>query len=196
MTITGGGHYVAAVLREEGVESAFGIVDGSYLQLCKGIVTRGIRLITPRHESSGVHMAGAHARLTGKLGVCLASNGPGVANVLSGAVVESGEGNRVLLITSCRRTGIQYPDRGGTFQRFDQVGTLGALGKWACQVHSPDQLGEVLRKALRACWEGRPMGTTPTIRRGCVRTIPCGATSSSRTRTTSARWRRCSPAGG
>ncbi len=156
MTITGGGHYVAAVLREEGVDTAFGIVDGSYLQLCKGIVTRGIRLITPRHESSGAHMAGAYARLTGRIGVCLASNGPGVANVLSGAAVESGEGNRVLLITSCRRTGIQYPDRGGTFQRFDQVGTMAALGKWSCQVHAPDQLGEVLRKALRACWQGRP----------------------------------------
>ncbi len=156
MAVTGGGHYVAGVLKAEGVETAFGIVDGSYLQLCKALVSRDIRLITPRHESSGAHMAGAYARLTGKLGVCLASNGPGVANVLSGAAVESGEGNRVLLITSCRRTGIQYPDRGGTFQRFDQVGTMDALGKWSMAVETPDRLGEVLRKALRACWEGRP----------------------------------------
>ena len=156
MTIEGGGHYVASVLREEGVDTVFGIVDGSYLQLCKGMVSRGIRLITPRHESSGAHMAGAYARLSGKLGVCIASNGPGVANVLSGAAVEAVEGNRVLLITSCRRTGIQYPDRGGTFQRFDQVGTLGAIGKWSGHVPSPDMLGEILRKALRACWEGRP----------------------------------------
>ena len=45
-------------------------------------------------------MAGAYARLTGKLGVCMASNGPGVANLLPGLVVEQAEGNRVLAITS------------------------------------------------------------------------------------------------
>ena len=56
----------------------------------------GIRLITPRHETTAVHMAGAYARLTGRLGVCIASNGPGVANALPGVAVENGEGNRVL----------------------------------------------------------------------------------------------------
>ena len=54
-------------------------------------------------------MAGAYARLTGKLGVCMASNGPGVANLLPGLVVEQAEGNRVLAITSARRPGIMYP---------------------------------------------------------------------------------------
>ena len=65
-------------------------------------------------------MAGAYARMTGKPGVCIASNGPGVANILPGVVVENAEGNRVLLITSSRRTGIGYPDRGGTYQYFNQ----------------------------------------------------------------------------
>ncbi len=151
-----GGEYVARALRAEGVDVAFGIVDGSYLGLCAALGRNDIQLITPRHESSGVHAAGAYARLTGRLGVCLASNGPGVANVLSGAAVESGEGNRVLLLTSCRRSGIQYPDRGATFQCFDQVGTIGAMCKWSQQVPTPDRLGEMVRKALRACWEGRP----------------------------------------
>ena len=50
----------------------------------------------PRHEAAAAHMAGAYARLTGRLGVCMASNGPGVANVLPGVAVEQGEGNRVL----------------------------------------------------------------------------------------------------
>ena len=44
-------------------------------------------------------MAGAYARVTNKLGVCMASNGPGVANILPGLVVEEAEGNRVLCIT-------------------------------------------------------------------------------------------------
>jgi acetolactate synthase-1/2/3 large subunit len=67
-------------------------------------------MITP-HEAIAARMAGAYAyaRLTGKLGVCIASNGPGVANMLAGVAVENVEGNRVLLITSSRRSGIAYP---------------------------------------------------------------------------------------
>ncbi len=151
-----GGEYLARALRAEGVEAVFGIVDGSYLALCRHVVGQGIRLITPRHESSGVHAAGAYARLGRRLGVCLASNGPGVANVLSGVAVENGEGNRVLLLTSCRRWSIQYPDRGAAYQRFDQVGTIGAMAKWSGAVDSAERLGEMWRKAMRACYEGRP----------------------------------------
>ncbi|MCA9624453.1 MAG: hypothetical protein KC731_35765, partial [Myxococcales bacterium] len=70
-----GGELVARMLAAEGVTTAFGIIDGTYLGLCAGFEPNGIRLITPRHETSAAHMAGAYARLTGKLGVCIASNG-------------------------------------------------------------------------------------------------------------------------
>jgi acetolactate synthase-1/2/3 large subunit len=69
--------------------------------------------------------------MTGKLGVCIASNGPGVANMLSGVAVENAEGNRVLAITSCRRPQIVYPDRGGAYQAFDQVGAIKHFAKWS-----------------------------------------------------------------
>ncbi len=151
-----GGELIARTLKAEGVEVAFGIVDGSYLGLCAGLRDQGIALVTPRHETIGAHMAGAYARLTGKLGVCIASNGPGVANVLSGVAVEETEGNRVLLVTSCRRTGIHYPNRGGTYQAFDQVGVIRAMSKWSEAVPSFDRIGELLRNALRACFQGRP----------------------------------------
>ncbi|MDF1562143.1 MAG: thiamine pyrophosphate-binding protein [Deltaproteobacteria bacterium] len=151
-----GGEIIARMLRLEGVEQAFGIVDGSYLQLCAGLVKEGIELTTPRHETIGAHMAGAYARLTGKLGVVIASNGPGVANVLSGIAVEEVEGHRVLLITSCRRTGIHYPNRGGTYQAFDQVGVIGKMAKWSEAVHSFERIPELMRRALAKCWEGRP----------------------------------------
>ncbi len=95
-----GGDVIASMLRAEGVEVVFGIVDGSYNGLCQALRREGIRLVSPRHETSAAHMAGAYARLTGKLGVCLASNGPGAANVLPGVAVENGEGNRVLVLTS------------------------------------------------------------------------------------------------
>ena len=101
-----GGEIIARMLKEEGVEKVFGIIDGTYFGLYSSFPQYGIDLITPRHEATAAHMAGAYARLTGKLGVCIASNGPGVANVLAGVAVENGEGNRVLLITSSRRKGI------------------------------------------------------------------------------------------
>ncbi len=81
-----GGELVGRILRAEGVEVVFGIIDGTYLQLNKSLRDHGIRLVTPRHESSALHMAGAYARTTGKLGVCIASNGPGVANALPGVM--------------------------------------------------------------------------------------------------------------
>jgi len=153
---TTGGAIIARMLKEEGVEKFFGIIDGTYTQLFKNCVDVGMQMITPRHESIAAHMAGAYARLTGKLGVCLASSGPGVANVLSGACVENVEGNRVLLITSCRRTPVTYPDRGGAYQFFDQVGVIKSMSKWSYSAASFERIPELMRRAFRVCYEGRP----------------------------------------
>jgi len=151
-----GGELVARMLAAEGVHEVFGIVDGTYLGLIAALRPNDIALITPRHETSAAHMAGAHARLTGKLGVCIASNGPGVANILPGVAVEQAEGNRVLLITSSRREGITYPDRGGAYQYFPHVDVTRPMTKWSCAVHSIDRLAETMRRALRLSFEGRP----------------------------------------
>lgn len=156
MSKISGGKIVAQILKAEGVDRAFGIVDGSYLALCAGMRDEEIQLVTPRHETIAAHMAGAYARVTGKIGVCIASNGPGVANVLSGVAVEHTEGHRVLLLTSCRRTGIHYPNRGGTYQGFDQVGVIKNMSKWSEAVPSFDRLSELMRQALRKCYQGRP----------------------------------------
>jgi len=156
MTTASGGERIAAMLDAEGVDTVFGIIDGSYFGLYSSLGAHGIRLITPRHETSAVHMAGAYARVTGKLGVCLASNGPGAANALAGVAVENGEGNRVLLITSWRRSGIVGPDRGGTFQYFDQPAVIGAMAKSSEAVASIERLPEAFGRAFRHCWSGRP----------------------------------------
>ncbi len=154
-TIKGGG-IVSRILAAEGVDTVFGIIDGSYFGLYSTFGPNGIRQITPRHESDAVHMAGAYARLTGKIGVCIASNGPGVANVLAGVALENAEGNRILLITSTRREGISYPDRGGTFQYFPQADTTRPITKWSCNVTTHARIAEILQTALRKCRSGRP----------------------------------------
>ncbi len=151
-----GGELIATMLEAEGVEVVFGIIDGSYFGLYSSLGRHGIRLITPRHESTAVHMAGAYARVTGRLGVCIASNGPGAANVLPGVAVENGEGNRVLVITSWRRAPIVGPDRGGTFQYFDQVGVIKPMSKWSGAAMSFERLPQTMRRALRVSHRGRP----------------------------------------
>jgi acetolactate synthase-1/2/3 large subunit len=151
-----GGEIIARMLQKEGVEKVFGIIDGTYFGFYSALHRIGIEIITPRHETSAAHMAGTYARLTGKLGVCMASNGPGVANLLPGLVVEQADGNRVLAITSARRPNIMYPDRGGAYQCFDQSGVIGKIGKWSAAVSSFDRVPELTRKALRKSWEGRP----------------------------------------
>jgi acetolactate synthase-1/2/3 large subunit len=158
-----GGRLVARMLRAEGVEVVFGIVDGSYFGLCQGLREEGIRLVSPRHESSAAHMAGAYARVGGKLGVCIASNGPGAANVLPGVAVENGEGNRVLFLTSWRRSPIVGPDRGGTYQYFDQVAVMRPMTKWSGAARSFDRIPEAMRRAFRVSYEGRPGAVHVTV---------------------------------
>lgn len=154
-TISGGG-LISKLLKLEAVEVVFGIIDGTYFGFYSSLGKEGIRLITPRHETSAAHMAGAYARARGSLGVCMASNGPGVANVLPGTAVENAEGNRVLLVTSSRRTGIAYPDRGGAYQYFDQTAVIKPMVKWNAHVPSFDRIPELVRKAFREAWNGRP----------------------------------------
>ena len=154
-TLTGG-ELVARMLAAEGVEHLFGSIDGTYFGLYRALADAGITLHSPRHEAAAAHMAGAYARLTGRLGVVMASNGPGVANVLPGVAVEEGEGNRVLLITSARRVGTGRPDRGGTYQYFDQSAVIGPMSKWSAHVPSADRIPELLRRALRISFTGRP----------------------------------------
>jgi acetolactate synthase-1/2/3 large subunit len=156
MAETTGGEVLARMLQAEGVDKVFGIVDGTYFGFYASLHRLGIDIVTPRHETCAAHMAGTYARLTGRLGVCMASNGPGVANLLPGLVVEQAEGNRVLAITSARRPSIMYPDRGGSYQCFDQAGVIGRIAKWSAAASSFERVPELMRKALRKSWEGRP----------------------------------------
>ncbi|MEI2784419.1 MAG: thiamine pyrophosphate-binding protein [Candidatus Nanopelagicales bacterium] len=151
-----GGQIIAKMLAAESVTDMFGIIDGTYFGLYRALQDSGIELHSPRHEAAAMHMAGAYARLTGRLGVAMASNGPGVANVLPGVAVEQGEGNRILLITSSRRVPIAYPDRGGTYQYFDQVGVTAPMTKFSVHVPSADRIPELMRRALRVSFSGRP----------------------------------------
>ncbi|HLB83754.1 MAG TPA: thiamine pyrophosphate-binding protein, partial [Steroidobacteraceae bacterium] len=66
-----GGEVLARILEAEGVTRVFGIIDGTYFGFYSSLHKLGIEIVTPRHESCAAHMAGAYARLTGRLGVCM-----------------------------------------------------------------------------------------------------------------------------
>ena len=117
-----GGEVIARMLQKEGVEKVFGIIDGTYFGFYSALHRLGIEIVTPRHETCAAHMAGTYARLPGKLGVCMASNGPGVANLLPGLVVEQADGNRVLAITSARRPSGSPPGNQRCYHRWSRRG--------------------------------------------------------------------------
>ena len=71
-----GGEIVSRLLAAEGVSTVFGIIDGTYFGLYSTFGANGIDLVTPRHETSGVHMAGAFARLTGAWGCAWPATAP------------------------------------------------------------------------------------------------------------------------
>ena len=153
--ISGGG-IIAKMLKLEGVAAFFCIVDGTYSHFFTAMVQEGISMYSARHESVNAHMAGAYSRMTGKLGVAAASNGPGVANILSGAAVEHLEHSRVLLITSSRRTGCTDPDRIGAYQQFNQHAVIENMSKFSVYVRDFQRIPESVREALRHCWNGKP----------------------------------------
>jgi len=74
---------IGDILREQGVEVAFGIHGGHIWQMVDGISNAGIKVITMRHEQSGVYAAEAYSKVTRKPGVAFATVGPGVANTVS-----------------------------------------------------------------------------------------------------------------
>ena len=141
-TIKGGG-IVSKILAAEGVDTVFGIIDGSYFGLYSTFkAQRHPADHSPDTNPTRCTWPAAYARLTGRLGVCIASNGPGVANVLAGVALENAEGNRILLDYQYKARGHQLPGPGRrTFQYFPQADTTRPITKWSCNVTSacPDR---------------------------------------------------------
>ncbi len=151
-----GGEIVSKMLAAEGVETVFGIVDSSLSPLCASFESNGITLISPTHETNAMHMAGAYARITGHLGVCIASKGPGMANALSGVAVENAEGNRVLLISSAAQSGNPDADPKGVYRYLPQLDATRPITKWNSTVSSMERISETMCKAFRLSHTGKP----------------------------------------
>ena len=151
-----GGELLLKCLREEGVSTLFGILDGSFNSFLAKLDEYGMRFVNTRHEAAAAHMAEAYARITGRPAVVIGGIGPGAANMVSGVATAFAEGTPLIVLSGQRRRSIIYPERGGSFQNIDLLGLYRPVTKWAAGVREWRRLPELIRRAYREAMAGRP----------------------------------------
>jgi len=140
-------------LEHEGVEYIFGIPGEENLDLLESIRTSTIKLILNRHEQAAGFMAATYGRLTGKVGVCLSTLGPGATNFVTAAAYAQLGGMPMLMITG------QKPikaSKQGRFQVIDVVGMMRPLTKYTAQIVSAERIASQIREAFRMASSERP----------------------------------------
>ncbi|RRO19936.1 thiamine pyrophosphate-binding protein [Saccharopolyspora rhizosphaerae] len=149
MTPTHGGDLLVQVMRDNDVDTAFGVVSVHNLPLVEA-VSRELRFVPVRHEAAAVNAADGHSRATGGLGVAITSTGTGAGNA-AGAMVEAlTAGSRVLHVTGQIDSPFLGQGRGVIHETQDQLGMLTAVSKHADQVRCARTAGTTLRNAVRA----------------------------------------------
>lgn len=151
-----GGELLLKCLKQEGVTTLFGILDGSFNAFLAKLQDYDMRFVNARHEAAAVHMAEAYARVRGEPAVVLGGIGPGAANMVSGVITAFAEGVSLIAISGQRRRNIIYPDRGGSFQNVDLVGLYKPVTKWCAGVRDWNRIPELVRRAFREALNGRP----------------------------------------
>ncbi|WP_434512739.1 biosynthetic-type acetolactate synthase large subunit [Desulfitobacterium sp. AusDCA] len=150
---TTGADLLLNVLIDEGVKVIFGYPGGAVLPIYDALLRSPIRHILPRHEQGAVHAADAYARVSGEVGVCLATSGPGATNMVTGIanaymdsipiVVLTGQVNTHLLGTDC-------------FQEVDMTGITHPITKHSYIVKDARQLPRIIKEAFYIARTGRP----------------------------------------
>jgi acetolactate synthase-1/2/3 large subunit len=152
-----GADLIAESLASLGVEHVFGIVSIHNMPLMDAINRLGkTKIIDVRHEQAGTHAADGYARATGKLGVALASTGPGTSNTVTG-LYEAGFGSsRVMVITGQAETAFYGKGLAYVHEAENQVAMLSSVCR---RVESPrhiSQLGPAFNAVVNDIFTGRP----------------------------------------
>ncbi len=154
-----GGDLLVDLLLAHGVDTVFGLPGGQTAAMYDAIDRRPdlIRHIGVRDERSAAYAADAYARLTGKVGVCDATAGPGSAKLPSGLGEALNSSIPVLAIVSELPTATEARRyRGATSQAMDQEGLLAPVTKWVATVRRQEDLAPLVRRAFREATTGRP----------------------------------------
>lgn len=144
---------IVKILENHGVTHVFGIPGAKIDSLFVALKHSNIKLVLCRHEQNAAFMAAAFGRLTGKIGVCIATSGPGVTNLTTGLATATSEGDPVLAIGG----EVPVDERlKKTHQSLDATSLMKAATKYSAEVVTADQVGEVFGNAIRVAESGRP----------------------------------------
>ncbi len=140
-------------LAREGVEVIFGLPGGANLPIYQHLPKSPIRHVLVRHEQGAAHMADGYARTSGRVGVCLATSGPGALNLITGLATAHFDSVPVVAITGQVATATIGTD---AFQESDVIGSTLSVTKHSYQVHDARDLPAVVREAFHVARTGRP----------------------------------------
>lgn len=140
-------------LEAEGVEYIFGIPGEENLDLLESLRNSPIKLVLTRHEQGAGFMAATYGRLTGKVGVCLSTLGPGATNLVTPAAYAQLGAMPMLMITGQKPV---KTSKQGRFQVIDVVDMMRPITKYTTQVVSGDRIPSVVREAFRLAHDERP----------------------------------------
>ncbi len=154
MASLNGGHAVAKVLAMEGVEKVFCVPGESYLGVLDGLYNHStIELISNRHESGTSFMAEAYAKASGKVGVCLATRGPGAANLTIGLHTAAQDSTPVVALIGQVERQNEFKEG---FQEVDYVSMYQSVCKWVVEIKDANRIPELLHRAFHTARTGRP----------------------------------------
>ena len=150
-----GAEIVIECLKEQGVDTVFGYPGGAILNVYDELYKHRdeIRHILTSHEQGAAHAADVYARATGKVGVCLATSGPGATNLVTGIATAYMDSIPVVAITC--NVGVPLLGK-DSFQEIDIAGVTMPITKYSFIVKDVNQLADTIRKAFRIAKMGRP----------------------------------------
>jgi acetolactate synthase-1/2/3 large subunit len=148
-----GAEIVLQCLRAEGVDLVFGYPGGAIMPLYDALEGSGVRHILTRHEQGAIFAAEGYARVTGKVGVAIATSGPGATNLVTGIADAKMDSVPLVCITGQVRSALIGSD---AFQETDVFGVTLSLTKWSRLVRSIDEIAEVIAEGFYWARSGRP----------------------------------------
>ena len=150
---TKGAQILVDTLIEEGVQHVFGYPGGSVLPLFDVLYDAPIKFILPRHEQAAAHAADGYARATGRVGVCIATSGPGATNLTTGIATANMDSIPVVAITGQVKTHLIGND---AFQEADITGITRPITKHNYLVKDVHDLSRIIKEAFHVARTGRP----------------------------------------
>ncbi|RJO64656.1 MAG: biosynthetic-type acetolactate synthase large subunit [Candidatus Omnitrophota bacterium] len=140
-------------LRREGIEVIFGYPGGQVLPLFDKLYDAQMRFILTRHEQAAAHAADGYSRATGRMGVCLATSGPGATNLTTGIATAYMDSIPMIAITGQVKTHLIGND---AFQEADVTGITRPITKHNYLVKDAKDLARIVREAFHVASTGRP----------------------------------------